>query len=93
MTSLNPLVQIQIDFTELFLMILSTKIAQMVLDKKCLLTAFPLEPLLKCSKFNIVFYRNVWHDAHYQNCTNGLEALNKKAIRAIDKKYLQMTSF
>ena len=30
--------------------------------------------------------------AHYHNCINGLETLNKKATRAIDKKYFKMTS-
>ena len=41
---------------------------------------------------NIFFSQNVPHEAHYHNCTNGFEALNKKAARAINKKYLLMTS-
>ena len=50
------MVQIQNNFTELFLMMPSIKIAQLVplhgtkaaraLDKKCLLMAFPPEPLV-----------------------------------------------
>ena len=32
------------------------------------------------------------HKAHYHNCTNSLEALNKKVARPIDKKYHYMTS-
>ena len=52
----EPLVQIQNNFTELFIMMLSTKITQIVpsieqmdvraLDKKCLLVSFPTEPLV-----------------------------------------------
>ena len=41
---------------------------------------------------SVIFHRSVWHNAHYHNCTNGMEVLNKKATRAIDKKYLWMNS-
>ena len=75
-------------------MIHSTKIAQKgdllnkgaarALDKKCIQTAFPLESLFLIKYcFTVMFGIN-----HYFNCTNGLEALNKKAAKAIDKKYL-----
>ena len=90
MTSPDPLVQIQNDFTELFLISHpTTKIAQMVsiywtkgLPELLIRNVFKQHILLNhCSKFT--------HKAHYHTCTNGLEALNKKAARAIDKKYLK----
>ena len=67
------MVQIQNNFTELFFMMPSTKIAQMV----------PLrwtKELPELKKRNI-FKRH--HDTLYQNCTNGSTLLSKKANRAL----------
>ena len=35
---------------------------------------------------------NVSHDTLFQNCINGSAPQNRRAARAPDKKYLQMTS-
>ena len=44
--------------------------------------------IVNASLNSILFHRNVLHYVHYHNCTNGLVALNKKAARAMNKKYL-----
>ena len=93
MISPEPLVQIQNNFTELFLLIPSTKLAQIVLLRW---TKGPPEPQIRnifkrhllwnhLSKFKII-------SQNLENSTNGSAPLNRGAARAPDKKYLLTTS-
>ena len=59
--------------------------ATRALDKKCLKTQFPPDPVVQIEND---FTELVPHDALYQNFTNGSDLLNKGAVRALDKKCL-----
>ena len=91
----EPLIQIQNNFTELFLMSPFTKIAQIVPlhwtkwpPKLQIRNIFKRHLLLNdWSKFKVI-HRFFPHDAFYQNCTNGSAPSSKRGVRALDKQYL-----
>ena len=94
---LNHWFQILNNFTELFLIIPSTKISQMVL-----LCWTKEPPKLQIRKyFNHISWTTVSnskllnrifpHDAFYKNCTNGSAPPNMGAARPLDKKCLLKT--
>ena len=78
----------------MFTIIPSSKIAQMVLLRQTwrLLELQIINILKNISRTMVQIkkkgHRNVPYDALYQNCTNGSALLNKRAARALDKKYL-----
>ena len=84
MTSSEPIVQIQSNFTEMFLIVLSTKIAQTYLHywlkwqsevkvRDILQTTSPPEPPIQIQKK----YRNVPHDMLYQKRLDSAAPLKK----------------
>ena len=91
----EPLIQIQNNFTGLFLMMTSSNIAQMVSVHwtKGLTELYIKMSLNNMSSWTtgrnfILLHMNVPHDALFQNCINGSAPPNRRAARAPSKNLL-----